>query len=709
MKKRILSIILVVIISVICLASCNIGGADGGESDGGGGQKTYVTVSVSEGEHYSVTSENPKSVEKGSDAVFSIEIDEGYEYSGCSVSGASFDNGNLTIPGVLYPTTVIIETNMKIVIGPSDSEEDETPEDDEGNGENGSSDNDGGSDTDEEPLPKLKTVELFAEEREGEHFICWTLDKAAEFGGEVISEETSVTLEIPADSEAVANYAPDGLFVILYRTNGGVTKDGQDYYYQTFSSENYKLPNTISQDGTFERDGYVLMRYTENGDGSGDYTTLGGKILTSDNGFVELWLKWGKVTTSGFGMTIYENDDGEEVVSINSYSGAAKNVVIPEEVEITSGEEAKRYKVEKISSFAFENLLIESVVLPSTIVTVENNAFYNCTKLKELTLHDNVWQITDSSFYGCTSLTTCYLNAGRAPTHAGSGEGLHVVKYEALRMAAKRNEKKIVVVSGSSSVYGFYAERMTEAFGGEYTAINCGTNASASTYFYVNAYMRFFGEGDIVIQAPETTSAAQLGANEIVWRVLRECECAYEIFSFVNMNEFVGFFNALSEFNQTVRNTMEDSSYEAWRGNYNEYGDLTVNVDKFDYKTSSPGAAKVYNKSLLTDGRIRNLNTLNARLNERGATMYMSFAPVNYEYCNKDYLTEKNVSEYVAYLEAKLDYDVISNPLDYVLEEKYFNNSDYHPGITGANIRTDMLIADLKAKLAEDGIWADSE
>jgi hypothetical protein len=89
--------------------------------------------------------------------------------------------------------------------------------------------------------------------------------------------------------------------------------------------------------------------------------------------------------------------------------------------------------------------------------------------------------------------------------------------------------------------------------------------------------------------------------------------------------------------------------------------------------------------------------------------MYMSFAPVNYAACNKNYLTESSVNDYLAYLEGALEYDVISNPFDYVLEEKYFNNSDYHPGITGAAIRTETLIADLKAKLGADGVWSEAE
>lgn len=746
MKTKLISLFVMLFIFAACLTACMPSGGTGevgGEGNGNSNNETKVTVSIASGEHYTVTSENPVSVKKGESATFTIEFDEGYEYKSSSVEDAVFEDGTLTVPSVLFPTTVSIEAEKKKVsitpggnIGDGGTDEDNTEGGNEGSTEGGTeggneggneSGNEGGTEggneggteggneggntevkPEPEPEPEFKTVELSADPNVGYRFICWSLDKSIKEGGEILTEEAEGTFEIPIESEPVANYERDGLFVILYRTNGGKTADGKDYYYQTFSSENFKMPNTVYQNGTFTRPGYVLMRYTENADGSGDYTTLGGKIETNSNGFVELWLMWGKATVEFMNMSLYDNENGEQVISIDSYRGSEKNVVIPDYVELANGSDTVSYRVEKICANAFSYSDIESVVIPATVVEVEDKAFSHLNDLKEVTLHDNVWQISDDSFYDCPSLSTCYLNAGRAPTHAGSGEGLFVVKYERFRMAAARGDKKIIVASGSSSVYGFFAEMMQQAFNNEYTVINYGTNASSSFYFYMNAYMRFMGDGDIVIQAPETTSSAQLGEVEIVWRVLRQCECSYEVFSFVDMTEFYGFFDAIAEFNQTVRNTMEDSNYEAWKDNYNEYGDLSNPKDKFDYKSQS-SSSKVYNVSQLTDARVARLNELNSRLGKIGVTLYMSFAPVSLQSCNSSYTTDANMRSYVAALEEKLDYDVISDPADYLLDQKYFYNSDYHPGKTGATMRTERLIADLKAKLIAEGIWTEEE
>ena len=80
----------------------------------------------------------------------------------------------------------------------------------------------------------------------------------------------------------------------------------------------------------------------------------------------------------------------------------------------------------------------------------------------------------------------------------------------------------------------------------------------------------------------------------------------------------------------------------------------------------------------------------------------MSFAPINKDACNA---TSKKPETHTAYLnkiKSSLHITVISDPADYMLEQKYFYNSDYHPGVTGRAIRTERLIADLKAQLAKE-------
>ncbi|MBO4823282.1 MAG: leucine-rich repeat protein [Clostridia bacterium] len=46
------------------------------------------------------------------------------------------------------------------------------------------------------------------------------------------------------------------------------------------------------------------------------------------------------------------------------------------------------------------------VVIPDSVTSIDNGAFYNCTNLTSVTIPDSVTSIGDGAFYGCTSLTS---------------------------------------------------------------------------------------------------------------------------------------------------------------------------------------------------------------------------------------------------------------------------------------------------------------
>ena len=81
-----------------------------------------------------------------------------------------------------------------------------------------------------------------------------------------------------------------------------------------------------------------------------------------------------------------------------------KNVVIPEYVN--------GVKVIAIASGAFKGASIESVVIPSTVKTIENNAFLSCASLKSVVIDDGVESIADGAFLGCTNLTSVTIGSG---------------------------------------------------------------------------------------------------------------------------------------------------------------------------------------------------------------------------------------------------------------------------------------------------------
>ena len=344
-----------------------------------------------------------------------------------------------------------------------------------------------------------------------------------------------------------------------------------------------------------------------------------------------------------------------------------------------------------------------TLTLPSTIHTIEDRAFVSCENLHTLTVHDNIWQVSDAAFENCGKLATYYLNAGRAPIFAGSTEGLFCMKYEKIRESTTKGKKKIMVMSGSSSLYGFSAAQMEEAFNGEYAVINYGTNAGALGNLYLDAFGRYFGEGDIIIHAPEMNNSNYLGGGSITYLTYRGTEEMYEIFSFVDMRKYVGFFDGLCVFNQEKRGTSAGTTYEKYGGSIDKMTDLTTNKDGPTF-TVEP-TSQPYNVNSINVTNIEKVNEFNARMKAQGTTMYYSFAPIDKACLKAQSLDEATQDAYVARLREVLDYEVISHPSDYIYEHEFFYNSNYHPGITGRRMRTEALIADLKGQLIKEGKW----
>lgn len=90
---------------------------------------------------------------------------------------------------------------------------------------------------------------------------------------------------------------------------------------------------------------------------------------------------------------------------IDSYTGSAKEVILPAEID--------GKKVVAISGKAFEgNTALTSVRIPEGIVTIGQAAFRNCTSLKNLTLPSTLRTLETYAFYGCSSLSNVTIPSG---------------------------------------------------------------------------------------------------------------------------------------------------------------------------------------------------------------------------------------------------------------------------------------------------------
>lgn len=89
-------------------------------------------------------------------------------------------------------------------------------------------------------------------------------------------------------------------------------------------------------------------------------------------------------------------DDGTYRCGIKAYLGNDTNITIPDKIN--------GIEVGSINERCFKNSNIESVTLPSSVTSIEQQAFYGCDNLKSINL-SNVKSIGTEAFTNCPSLT----------------------------------------------------------------------------------------------------------------------------------------------------------------------------------------------------------------------------------------------------------------------------------------------------------------
>jgi hypothetical protein len=65
--------------------------------------------------------------------------------------------------------------------------------------------------------------------------------------------------------------------------------------------------------------------------------------------------------------------------------------------------------VEEIATFALYRCMATEIILPNSVVTIGQNAFYNCLNLKSINLPDNITILPNQCFFGCEALETVIL------------------------------------------------------------------------------------------------------------------------------------------------------------------------------------------------------------------------------------------------------------------------------------------------------------
>ena len=754
MRKLILLLIMILAVSALLVGCINTDGE--GDTPPPEEAKT-LRVMVTECEGIKILSNNPLDVMPGSSASFNVKIDSGYEFLSVSIGEYDPETGILRVNNVDKRIRVEFEleslgydTNVSYTYLFHNT-----------------SGNDSSSILSSLGVKAGTEITVTAGDT-SRRFVGWSLGAPYVDGGYIVSEDREYTFRISPEKvvngilEIYPNYTDSNTY--YYDTNGGVISidsynmEANDYYTARVDGNRVKVSllekyysyaecaSTFFDDGTFSRNGYVLKEYNTEPDGSGESYSLGSKFyIETKSARSILYCIWEKATPAeDFTYTTVSMPKPSsathadrwyiEGIEIERYLKNDDKVVIPEYID--------GLPVIAIGESAFSAKSIKEIILPKTLQRVEDNSFVGCLYLETMYFPNGLYEMRDEAldFYSYSSFTNLIVNATVAPRNTTTTDGAFAVKLS--RLLAAEDEKKIIVISGSSSFQGLSTEYMEALFEGEYSVINFGTTRPRPGLFYLEALSHYTDDGDVFVYAPEN-SAYMMGEKTLNWRFLYDLEGMNNLFRYVDISNYQDYFSSFTELNQTVIYTKEAKRYEdiaingyTSRGERvytDEYGDyqhpnragyvgIASYVDTYyitynervksindglwndkDFQESNKDYTDPDNPTWTSIDRpelVLQMNMAIGKAQSSGAAVYFGFAP-----SDADKLVDeaKNIDHLKAYDQLILDlysFDgILGSCADYVYNHEYAYDCAFHLNNYGRTYRTYTLYTHIAEKV----------
>ena len=273
-------------------------------------------------------------------------------------------------------------------------------------------------------------------------------------------------------------------------------------------------------------------------------------------------------------------------------------------------------------------------------------------------------------------------------------------KYERLK---ETPGKRIILVGGSGVAFDCDSEMMDKFFS-SYEIVNFGMYAGLGTKAVMDLSEAYIRKGDLVILSPEQSNQtlSDYFNGEYMWQAADGAFGMLRHIKSENFETMLGNFPkfALEKLKYVLKgqNPSTDSIYQ--KKSFNAYGDIALDTCRENILT---GGYDVNQKVRFTEDVVQQefLGYMNAwaeRLEKKGATVWYRYCPVN------ELAVEEadNLAAYDAFLRQKLDFPVIGNPENSLMEAEWFFDTNFHLNQAGKEVNTIQLIRDIKAMLGDD-------
>ncbi len=532
-----------------------------------------------------------------------------------------------------------------------------------------------------------QTVTITVEMRDGFIFDGISKDDAIVNNA---SKKVSSSLTYKFDASSETKIYVNTSMKIVYHTGDGKSSSGSKTFESTYALTGFHNPNTLPEKGYFVRDGYTLVEYNTKEDGSGTAVSLGGRVNAEGKAVLDLWCVWQKNTDE----SLFKYEIKNKEAHITGYTGNDEIVCIPETLGGAT--------VTKITSDAFKNAGMKKVIIAKTVKNVSSGAFTNCKELETVVVFDGSFAseagegggwwggtpgISEDSFKGCDNFKNFYVNSTFTLYNFWARYGANHLD----RLMWAKDKKKIIIVGGSGSYYGYNCDIIKKVLSGEYEIINFGENANISALLYFDIIENFVGEGDILLWSPEP-GYNTLGTSAIGSRAWAFRQNDYNFLRYIDRSDFTDLISKFSSFSEELQSG-KFIPYDRFSTSTNKYGD--------DDEASREWDKNIYNYNFKYDVSAKEeMTAMVKKLNEKGCSVYFTYAAMQKTGMEESDVTDQIIEEYTNKLK-EIGVTVISDYKDCIYPDEYFYNSAWHMNQKGADARSENVANDLKKQLGK--------
>ncbi len=267
---------------------------------------------------------------------------------------------------------------------------------------------------------------------------------------------------------------------------------------------------------------------------------------------------------------------------------------------------------------------------------------------------------------------------------------------------------------GSSARFGYDSAGIDEAFP-DYDVVNMGVFAYTNALPQLEIIRSCMGAGDILLHSPEFDAAQRqfCTGNNLDAPFWSMAEGNYDAVAMLDLRNYGQIFTPFHDY-LVSKEGMEPRSWElspadfdedgnpAVSPSYNEYGDYIL------YRPNADDDAPVYGlpvryvpEAVPTKQFIEPLNRVYETFLEQGVRVYFTYAPRNRLAVSEDSTPEARAA-LDAHLREELCVPVISEIEDSLVSGVYLYGTDNHLSTEGVALRTERIIAELRAQLERE-------